>query len=118
MSKKPFKPSPHLSDEINKSIIESELQGGCRFDEWPEGKTLVVQTANTRYEIRKTGADTFIRGNARYCPEWTECTIIGSTFGGSMLKVNFVGRGMYLEVFLVGAQKTITTSCIKEVLGE
>ncbi len=79
------------------------------------GKTLLVQTKNTLYTIRKTGEESYtIEGSARFCPIPTECNIHGSTWGGSMLKVNFIGRGMRME-FSTKIHHTITTTTIQEV---
>ena len=108
-----FKPHPDLSREINDAIADSELQGGCRFDEVPENQIVRVQTHNTLYELVKRGGKEYIRGNQNYCPDWTECRLSGSTWGGSMLKVRFIGRGMRMEAVLVDG--FFTTSEIREV---
>ena len=98
MSEKPFEPSPYLSDDLNKKIVESQLQGGANINQLAPGHVLVVQTRNTQYQIcREKNGELLIRGNAKYCPDWTKCYVHGSTFGGSMLKMGFVGRGMYME---------------------
>lgn len=111
---KPFQPHPNLSKEINDAIAESELLGGCDFAKFPDGKILFVRTWNTQYEVRKNGNRTFIRGSKIYCPDWTECCIHGSTWGGSMIKTNFVGRNMHLE-FWTAADGIITTSLIADI---
>lgn len=95
-----FKPHPNLSDEINNAIIESELAGGADIDKLPVGKKLMVQTQNTLYTIERREDGVYISGNKRYCPEPTKCHINGSTWGGSMIKVGYVGVGMYLEFML------------------
>ena len=43
-----------------------------------------------------------------------EVRIHGSTWGGSMLKEKYVGRGMYLE-FVHPVYRTITTSRVLEI---
>lgn len=115
MEKEPFKPSPYLSDEINSNIAESELAGGCWWDKMPEGSKVKVQTQNTLYELKREGGKDYIKGNAKYCPDWSECIVQGSTWGSSMLKMGFIGRGMYLEVYLFDINNTILTTAIKEV---
>ncbi len=42
-------------------------------------------------------------------------TIAGSTWGGSMLKVRFIGRGMHLEFRHPGYTTPIVTSLILEI---
>jgi hypothetical protein len=53
-----------------------------------------------------------IKGGTR-CPEFCEAYINGSTWGTSMLKMNHIGREMYMEVKL--PHKVFITSRIKEV---
>jgi hypothetical protein len=116
---------PNLSYEINRNIAKSEIEGGCFLfkmdgsqtpgEVLPVGKTLLAQTKNTLYRIEKRSeSDYYISGHPRYCPEPTKSSIHGSTWGGSMLKVGFVGRGMHLE-FSTPEHGTITTSEIQDV---
>jgi hypothetical protein len=122
MSSQPFTPSPYLSSEVNDAIGESELAGGAYIDKLPVGKTLKVRTRNRVYFIDRVaeGREGLkISGHPRYCPEPTPAYILGSTFGGSMLKIEFVGRGMHLEFSFYEDNNinpgTITTSQIQEV---
>jgi len=110
-----FQPHPNLSDEINNAIVESELEGGVFLDKVAVGKKLLVQTKNTLYTIERREDGLYISGNAKYCPDPTKCSIPGSNFGGSMLKMNFVGRGMYMEYHTDEHPKVIVTSQIQEV---
>jgi hypothetical protein len=110
-----FEPHPNLSPEINAAIAESELAGGAYVDKLAVGKTLKVQTKNTLYLIEKREDGLYISGNAKYCPDPVKCTIPGSNFGGSMIKMNFIGRGMYMEFHTDGHPRAITTSEIQEV---
>ena len=109
-----FERHPNLSDDINNSIIESELNGGIWLATLAPNKILHVQTQNTLYKIKRNGELFYIQGNLKFCQNWTKTNIHGSTFGGSMLKVGFIGRGMYLE-FSVDIHGTITTSQIIEI---
>ena len=130
-------PHPNLSDDINAKLIRSEIEGGIWLN-MPDpsasvahkeatekgnvlaiGKMLLVQTKNTLYRIEKRGEDDFwISGSERFCPTPIKANIHGSTFGGSMLKMEFVGRGMYLEFSIPGSQGIITTSEIQEIREE
>ena len=81
----------------------------------PVGHGLTITTQNTTYTLEKTGADEFlISGHQKYCPAPTKCSIHGSTWGGSMLKVGWIGRGMHLEFSIEG--KTVTTTTVQEVV--
>ena len=113
----PYKPHPNLSKEINDAIAESELQGGVYLKDVPSGRKLIVQTMNTRYELERRGDEWFIEGNQRFCATPTKCSIHGSTWGGSMIKIGFIGRGMHLE-FSTNEYRNILTSEIQEVTEE
>lgn len=110
-----FQPHPNLSDEVNNAIAESELAGGVFLDKLAVGKKLQVETRNTTYTIERREDGLYISGNAKYCPEPVKCSIPGSNFGGSMLKMNFVGRGMFLEFHTDAHPTVIVTSQIQEV---
>jgi len=126
MNNEPFQAHPNLCQELNDVIAESELQGGMFIKDLPVGKTLKVRTQNTVYFIDRVSEGPeglTIQGHPRYCPEPIKAYILGSNFGGSMIKVGFVGRGMYMEFTLAttGEPKqakyhgTIVTSQIQEV---
>lgn len=124
---------PNLSDEINANLAKSEILGGiwlslpgeyatearkealAKGNVLTVGKSLKVQTRNTLYVIEKRGENDFwISGHAKYCPVPTKANIHGSTFGGSMLKMNYVGRDMHLE-FSIPGHDPITTSAIQDI---
>ncbi len=120
-------PHPNLTPEVNAAIIKSELLGGVWVEDHPDyvnddikaqpvlpvGHALRVMTKNTGYVIEKRPDGFYISGHSRYCPVPIKCNIHGSTWGGSMLKMDFVGRDMNLEFSIDG--KTIVTSTIQEI---
>jgi hypothetical protein len=57
----------------------------------------------------------FISGHPQYCPEPVLVAIAGSTWGGSMLKLHFLGRGMHLEFHHPEYRTPIITSTIQEI---
>ncbi len=105
---------PNLSTGINEAIRESELAGGIWFDQLPIGSEVKVQTRHTLYLISRRPDGDFIHGSNRFCPEPAKVTIEGSTFGGSMTKVGWIGMDMYLK-FRVAGHRPITTSEIQDV---
>jgi hypothetical protein len=110
-------PFPHenLSDEINRSIVRSEIEGGVHLSDLPRGACLEVETENHRYSIVKSGEGTVsISGHPRYCPDPIEVVLGGSSWGGSMLKSSYIGRGMRLE-FWHPAHELVKTSRIREI---
>ena len=114
----PFQAHPNLCQELNDVIAESELMGGVFIKDLPVGKTLKVRTQNTVYFIDRVSEGPeglTIQGHPRYCKEPVKAYILGSNFGGSMIKIGFVGRGMYMEFSTENRRGTIVTSQIQEV---
>ena len=110
-----FKPHPNLCNSVNRNIIQSEIEGGVYLDSLSEGATLEIETQNHWYTIVNRGrGKALISGHPKFCPAPTLVRIEGSTWGGSMLKSRFIGRGMRLE-FRHPAYRTITTSRIMEI---
>jgi len=93
-----FQPHANLADGVNGNIVQSEVEGGVFLKNLPPGTVLRVQTQNHAYTILYQGWDrAMISGHPVFCPEPVPVTIHGSTWGGSMLKALFIGRGMHLE---------------------
>jgi len=110
-----FQPHANLSDDINRNIVQSEVEGGVHLRDVPPGTVLEVQTQNRAYKILYKGWDqALISGHPVFCPEPVPVTIHGSTWGGSMLKSRFIGRGMRLE-FGHPDYEPIRTSVILDV---
>jgi hypothetical protein len=112
-------PTPNLfmahrcfSEEVNGNIAQSEIEGGVHLDELSEGAVLQVETQHHSYTIvNRAGGQALISGHPKFCPEPVPVRIAGSTWGGSMLKLRFIGRGMNLE-FRHPTYHTITTSSV------
>ena len=77
-----------------------------------------IRTVNHLYRIEVVEEDTaLISGHPEFCPNPVEVRIHGSTWGGSMLRVRFVGRGMHLE-FEHPVHKRIVTSRILDIQSD
>jgi hypothetical protein len=112
---KPFMPHPNFSDEVNRNIVQSEIEGGVCLDGLPEGAVLEVETQHHGYTIVIDGRGReLISGHPKYCPDPVPVRIAGSTWGGSMLKLRYIGRGMRLE-FRHPTYQRIITSCILDI---
>ena len=110
-----FTTHPCLSDAINDNIVRSEIEGGVYLRDLSPGSALSIQTKNRVYEMVILGdGAALISGHPEFCPEPTEVLIQGSTWGGSMLKTKFLGRGMHLE-FDHPLYRKIITSCILDI---
>ena len=107
---------PNLDDEVNRNIVTSEIEGGAFLDDLPARTMLQIQTQHRRYTVVHCGQGAaWIWGHPTFCPEPLLVRIEGSSWGGSMLKIRFVCRGMHLE-FLHPAYRTpIVTSRIVEI---
>jgi hypothetical protein len=107
--------SPHFSDSINRNVVESEIMGGVNLRDVPPETVIEVQTLNHTYTIVHKGwGQALISGHPDFCPDPVLVQIHGSTWGGSLLKQSFIGRGMHLE-FRHPEYLPIVTSRILEV---
>jgi hypothetical protein len=111
-----YAPHPNLSDTVNRQIIQSEIEGGVFLADLPPASVLEIQTQHHDYRaVTMSENSVLISGHPEYCPEPVLVAIVGSTWGGSMLKPGFVGRGMRLEFSHPEYRTPITTSRIKEI---
>lgn len=111
-----FAPHFNLSDEVNGQIIQSEIEGGVFLKDLPPDTVLQIQTEHHLYTAVLVDDDSaLISGHPEYCPRPVLVAIAGSTWGGSMLKRRFVGRGMRLEFSHPEYKTPIVTSSIQEI---
>jgi hypothetical protein len=111
-----FTPHPNLSDKVNGGIIQSEIEGGVFLHDLPPSTVLEIQTMHHCYRaVLLGGSDVLISGHPEFCPEPVLVAIAGSTWGGSMLKLQFVGRGMHLEFHHPEYPTPIITSAIQDI---
>jgi hypothetical protein len=111
-----FMPHPNLSDEVNGNIVRSEIEGGVSLGDLPPSTVLEIQTQHHRYTAVFLGeSQALISGHPEFCPEPVLVAIAGSTWGGSMLKLRYIGRGMHLEFCHPEYRTPIVTSRIQEV---
>ena len=114
-TRNPAIPHLNLSDEINRGIVQSEIEGGVYLTDLPEGARLEIETENHRYRLVNAGGGrASISGHPDYCPEPIEVTVLGSSWGGSVVKASFIGRGMRLE-FSHPKHDVVVTSRIRDV---
>ena len=111
-----FSCHPCLSDEVNNNIVQSEVEGGVFLQDLVPESALHIQTQNHGYTFVHRGeSQGLISGHPKFCPEPVLVRIAGSNWGGSMLKLRFIGRGMHLEIKHPGYDRPIITSRILEV---
>ncbi len=111
-----FAPHPNLSDEVNRNIVHSEIEGGVFLRDLPSSTVLQIQTRNHCYTaIVLDHSTAMISGHPEFCPEPVLVDIAGSTWGGCMLKRHYVGRGMRLEFCHPEYPTPILTSVIQNI---
>lgn len=111
----PFKPSPYLDDKVNANIARSEIEGGAYLKTLAVGSRLLVVTELQVLTIENRADGFWISGHPEICPQPRLAYIAGSTWGGSMLKMDFIGVGMRLEFKLAGRDEVFRTSEILDV---
>jgi hypothetical protein len=111
-----YTPHANLADEVNSNIVQSEIEGGVFLESLPPDTVLQIRTQNHFYTAQLLGEGAaLISGHPQYCPQPVQVTIAGSTWGGSMLKMRFIGRGMRLEFHHPAYSMPIVTSTIQEI---
>ena len=111
-----FRPHSNLSIDVNRNIVQSEIDGGVKLQDLSPGSTLHVRTQHTSYLVLVIAGNlALISGHPRYCPQPVLVVIAGSTWGGSILKAHFIGRGMHLEFRHPKYRMPIVTSPIHEI---
>ena len=109
---------PNLSKEINAAIRKSENDGGIWWKDVEIGQRALVRTKSRTYTVEQREDGTYISGHPRYCPKPVLARIHGSTWGGSMIKIGFIGVGMRLEFSTKDHPGDITTTTIQDVVLE
>jgi len=111
-----FKPHPNLDDVVNGHIAQSEIEGGVFLKNLTPKTVLQITTQHHCYTVVFLhGGNALISGHPEYCPKPVPVVITGSTWGGSMVKLRFIGRGMRLEFNHPEYFAPIVTSFIQEI---
>lgn len=107
-----------LSNEINAALDQMEKDGGVWLKDIPEGSYALIETRNTMYKLSHLKDGSWeISGNKRFCPNPCKVMVNGSTFGGSMLRIGWIGMGMHLELYFpsLTSFSVVTTTQIQKV---
>jgi hypothetical protein len=107
---------PRLGDVERRCIVQSEVEGGVFLADLPRHTILEIQTLNRCYLAEFLGeGEALISGHPYYCPKPVLVAIVGSSWGGSLLKPAYVGRGMHLEFHHPEYHAPIVTSPIQDI---
>jgi hypothetical protein len=105
-----------LGDRERQGIVRSEIEGGVFLHDLPRHTILQIETSNRCYTAEVLGqGELLICGHPRYCPRPVVVSVAGSSWGGALLKVDFVGRGMRLDFTHPDYDAPIVTSPIREI---
>jgi len=102
-------------DEVTE--ISDELEG-VMLETLRPCDTIHVRTRNSDYEVFLLDPEAgraLVKGG-KYFAEPMEATVSGSTFGGSMLKMGWLGVGLRMEIYFNG--KCVATSPVQELRVE
>jgi hypothetical protein len=89
--------------------------GGVDLRTLPPGTEVVVDTSNSHYRfvmLDGGGSRAVVRGGLRF-DDCAEVRIVGSTFGGTFLRIGWIEPGLFLELSVDG--KRLGTSRIRSV---
>ncbi len=84
----------------------------------PDGTEVVVDTHNSRYHLsmlKGNGSNARIQGGP-YFREETDARIEGSALGGSLLKIGWIGIGLFMEI--ADGDRRIVTSRVRAIVVE
>ena len=64
-----FIPHPNLADDVNRAIVQSEIEGGVFLHDLPPSTVLQIQTMHHCYTaVLLGGNDAMISGHPEFCP--------------------------------------------------
>jgi len=91
------------------------LDYGINVHTLKPGTTVLAVTRNSLYKIIKGDRDEYdviIQGGKRFY-EPIGVNFSGSTFGGSMMKIGWIGYGMHMEFYVPLFRKTFRTTGVE-----
>ena len=113
--------SEHLDPKINELIQEQQEKGGIDITTLEPGTKIEVQTRNSTYKIKvlNPGKKKIEIQGGLHITEPEEAFLTGSTWGGSMLKMGWIGYMMCMEVHRPQRLSPLLTSLVRaaKVIG-
>ena len=92
---------------------ETSLRGGVEIASLRPLTKLAVQTHNTAYQVTLLDPDesTVLVQGGRFFTEPSEVYLCGSSYGGTLLKMAWIGFGMRMEL-LSGGRRIVTSPVV------
>jgi hypothetical protein len=103
-------------------LTKLKIENGIDVHRLKAGTIVLVQTKNNRYKLVKGFKDKYdvsIQGGKHF-PEPTDVNFSGSTFGGTMMKIGWIGYKMYMEMYVIDKKSRLTTTGVRaaEIIGD
>lgn len=103
----------YIDPRLLAKIKQAEKDGGIFLEDIPDDHIVEVHTQNSVYTIAvidKVIRKVAVQGSNMHLLQPEVCYLRGSSFGGSMIKVGWIGVGMHFEVNLAAGGIMITSS--------
>jgi hypothetical protein len=114
----------HLDNDVNDAIDKSMQSAGLRLSLLKPNTKLTVETRNSFYEMEvidgpivKLFGGTLRDGSTRY-PQPVEAIIQGSSFGTALLRMDWLGVGMNMELIERHNPRLLVTTEIRRITVE
>ncbi len=96
------------------------LENGIDVHKLKPGTMVIAVTKNNLYKITKGSKDQYdvtVQGG-KFFRQPTSANFSGSTFGGSMMKIGWIGYGMYMEIHANGKKVRTTGVRAAKIVGD
>jgi hypothetical protein len=110
-----YKDEPEPGYQLGGIVRQGGKLTGIDIGSFPPGTEVTVDTCHSRYRfviVVGSAGDALVEGG-RYFPQETTARIEGSTLGGSLLKIGWIGLGLFLELSF--RDKRIVTSRVRSI---
>ena len=103
-----------MPEYVLENLIKKQQElGGIDVFKLKPGTLITVRTRKSLYKFKTTDEKgKLIATGGKYLPEEREIYFSGSTFGGSCIKVGWIGYLMHMEIWI--GKKLITTTSVQD----
>jgi hypothetical protein len=108
----------NLDRQIARKVEEQRRLGGINMTKLETGNRVEVKTLNSVYTMTLLENGNIMVHGGEHIPEPVEARLIGSTWGTPLIKQNWIGKGMRMEIVYDG--KKLLTSAVQgaKVIGD
>ena len=110
-----YEDGPEVVSYSEHSASQNDRVTGIDLRSLPAGTAVVVDTRHSRYRfvmLDESGRNALVEGGP-YFPRPTTARVEGSTLGGSLLKIGWIGLGWFVELSCGGTR--IITSQVRSI---